>query len=507
MKQLLQASILFSIFSVNLYAGQLKVGTATTDITPSPPVALVGQFYLRIADTIETPLTANVVALESREENELPDMAIMVSCDVVTIPNSYTKLVRTAVKKQLPELDVQKIFLNATHSHTSPVLEHELNPSLLDFLSPFTFPLTEEGIARVTAYQTYFVQQVTEAIVKAWESRAPGCVTWGLGHASVANNRRVVYSKEAIDPGPYENKTAAMYGNTNSPEFMNLESMADDDVNTLFFWNNSRKLVAITIAVACPAQVIEGNTTVNADYWHPVREKLKQRFGPDLCVLGWISAAGDQSPHLLYRVSAEDRMRELRKLSRLEEIARRIVLAVEETYEAVKNEGLTDIKFTHKAEVLDLPMYRITEQEYLFAKSEQERYAALLEADPSSAWELLAHVTWNADVVKRYEVQEKESLPMLETEVHVIRLGDIVICTNPYEIFTDYGIRMQARSKALQTFTIQLVGPGHYVPTAEAVKGGSYSAIPQSCPLGPEGGQILVDRTEGLINELFPVEY
>ncbi|MES0447276.1 MAG: hypothetical protein ABUJ92_12095, partial [Desulfobacterales bacterium] len=72
-----------------------------------------------------------------------------------------------------------------------------------------------------------------------------------------------------------------------------------------------------------------------------------------------------------------------------------------------------------------------------------------------------------------------------------------------FELFTDYGIRMQARSKALQTFTIQLVGPGHYVPTKKAVHGGGYSAIPQSCPLGPEGGQILVDRTVDLVDELF----
>ena len=32
------------------------------------------------------------------------------------------------------------------------------------------------------------------------------------------------------------------------------------------------------------------------------------------------------------------------------------------------------------------------------------------------------------------------------------------LCTNEFELFTDYGIRIQARSKALQTFVIQLVG-------------------------------------------------
>jgi hypothetical protein len=35
------------------------------------------------------------------------------------------------------------------------------------------------------------------------------------------------------------------------------------------------------------------------------------------------------------------------------------------------------------------------------------------------------------------------------------------------------------------------------------VKGGGYSAVIQSCLVGPEGGQILVDRTVKLINEIF----
>ena len=89
-------------------------------------------------------------------------------------------------------------------------------------------------------------------------------------------------------------------------------------------------------------------------------------------------------------------------------------------------------------------------------------------------------------------------------QIHVLRIGDVVICTNQFELFTDYGLRMQARSKALQTFVIQLVGPGTYLPTKKAVEGGGYSAVIQSSAVGPVGGQILVDNTVKLINDMFP---
>jgi hypothetical protein len=88
-------------------------------------------------------------------------------------------------------------------------------------------------------------------------------------------------------------------------------------------------------------------------------------------------------------------------------------------------------------------------------------------------------------------------------ELHVVRIGDVAICTNPFELFTDYGIQMKARSKAVQTFVVQLVGRGSYLPTGKAIRGGHYSAVVHSSLVGPEGGTILVDRTVNVINSLW----
>jgi len=482
---------------VNLNAQELYIGTAVADITPALPVAVQGQFYLRIAQIAETPLTANVIALESQEGSHSLDAVIMVSCDVVKIPGELLELVRHEVHKQIPEFDVNKIFLNATHTHTSPVIENGVHSS-------FRYQIPKEGVLQVEEYHKYFVKRVSEAIVEAWNKRRPGgSVSWGLSHAAIAYNRRVVYSKEATDSGPFANGSARMYGNTNSPEFINLEGMEDHDVNTLFFWNKNGEVIAMAINIACPAQEVEGRLAVNADYWHPVRESLKQQYGSDLCVLGWIGAAGDQSPRPLYRKAAEQRMIKLRNLNSLEEIARRIVLAVEEAYETVKEDRYFNVQLTHKVEVLNLPMRLVTEEEFEFSKTERDKYAAQIAADSNTATQVLARMTWNADVVKRFEKQKEILHPELETEVHIVRIGDIVVCTSQFELFTDYGIRIQARSKALQTFNIQLVGSGTYLPTEKAVKGGGYSAIIQSNLVGPEGGQILVDRTVELINELW----
>ncbi len=46
-------------------------------------------------------------------------------------------------------------------------------------------------------------------------------------------------------------------------------------------------------------------------------------------------------------------------------------------------------------------------------------------------------------------------------------------------------------------------GFGSYLPTERAQAAGDYSAGPQSCVIGPEGGQMLVDKTVEIINELW----
>ena len=113
-------------------------------------------------------------------------------------------------------------------------------------------------------------------------------------------------------------------------------------------------------------------------------------------------------------------------------------------------------------------------------------------------------VGWHGGVVERFERQQAGNVEPYAMELHAIRLGDVAIATNAFELFTEFDIQMKARSRALQTFVIQLAGPGSYVPTDRAARGGGYSAIVESNLVGPEGGQVLVERTVELINSLWP---
>jgi hypothetical protein len=457
-------------------AAELRIGAATISITPDRPVALDGQFALRVSRGVDNPIMATAVAIEARSGDRTVDQAVLVSCDLVAIRPLVPQPLRDRLRQKLPDLDPRKVVLTATHTHTGPVAEEG------------KYPVPKEGVMQPSEYVAFLVERLEEVIVRAWEERRPGGVSWALGSAVVGHNRRAVYA----------DGSAQMYGSTTRPDFRGLESGEDHGIEMLFFWGQAGKPIAVGINVGCPSQEIEGLSTINADYWHDVREQLHAGLSKDLCVLGWPGASGDQSPHRMIRKAAEERMARLRRLTFTQEIARRVVREVNDACELVRKDIHTDVPFVHRVEDLALPVRKVTEKEAAEARSQIEALDRKKE-DPAA---IQRRRLWHEGVLDRYRDQEKEKT--LPVEVHVLRIGDIAIATNPFELFLDYGVQIRGRSKALQTFVLQLTGgSGGYLPTRKAVQGGGYSAVVQSGHVGPEGGQMLVDRTVELISGMW----
>lgn len=455
------------------FAGTLYVGAASISITPDAPIALRGQMHTRIGRTVESAIEANALAIETREENETIEQSIFISCDLVAIPEDIATRTRDALKARLPDFDVQKLVLSATHTHTSAVMTEG------------KYTILDEDVMRPEAYSDFLVPHLVDVAAEAWGLRQKARIGWGMDYAVVGYNRRSYFA----------DGHAQMYGNLAVDDFRGIEGPEDHAVESLFFWDEHDRLIATAINLTCPAQEVEGRSAVNADFWHPVRETLKEKHGRDFVVLGWIGAAGDQSPHIRYRQAAEDRMRRLRGLGRLEEIARRIVGAWESTYEYAQLEKFDEIPFTHVVEKIELPRRLVTDQEYKDIQAE----TAAASTDPKHS----ARVRWHESVLARYEQQQNGDVSPYEMRLHAIRLGDIAIATNDFELFTQYGIQMKAKCKAIHTFIIQLAGPGSYIPTPIAASGGGYSAVVQSNVVGPEGGQALVDKTVAALNALW----
>ncbi|MCF6224503.1 MAG: hypothetical protein L3J34_12365 [Flavobacteriaceae bacterium] len=488
---------IFSNCSENekLKDGGLRIGWAIEDITPDGPVSLKGQYYERMSTYVQSPLKATALAIEHIKENGDKEQAIMISLDVVYYKGSLQDSLKSMIKDQIPDFDINKLIMSVTHTHSS-----------------FDTSLDSK-------HRKMLLERLSKVSVNAWKNRKPGGISSELRNVVVGHNRRVEYA----------DGTTEMYGSTDREDFIGMEGSEDSGVDMLFCWDLNKKLTGIIMNVSCPAQVTEAKYYVSADYWSEVRKQLKERFPGDVHVLTQIGAAGDISPRDLPRGYKSDEPN-MWDVSGIVEIGKRLGNAVEDAYPDAKKSIQTSVVFKHAIKNIDLPARMYSEEEYKEAQDIVNNIRSKEPKDPDSpetAWNrflkeievnegLKEYGPWDNKItdfgfvkrqevlIKQYENQGKNTL--YPVELHAIRLGEVAFASNPFELYLDYGLRITGRSKAKQTFIVQLGGGdnGGYLPTKRASEGigyRGYSAMVTK--VGPKGGQVLVNETVDLINSMW----
>ncbi len=451
---------------------EIMLGWASRDITPKKKVGLYGQNYQRISERVNDPLTVTAMAIESPDQEQ----AVIVSCDLMNTSMEMMEKCRLRAAPELQGLDTKKIVMSGTHVHTGPFWEPDS-----------TCPEPAPDLMPPGEYLDFFIERAAECIVAAWNSRKPGALSWGMGQAVVGHNRRVVYF----------DGHAEMYGKTDTPDFSHIEGFEDHNVDMLFTWDRNRKLTGVVINLPCPSQISEHDKFISADFWHDVRQALRKRNSPDLFVLPQCGPGGDQSPHPLISTKAETRMRELKGVSKRQETAERIADCFDKVLIAVKNDIHDAPVFRHVIKTIELPFQPVPETDLQQAVRECNELEKTRSAhDDKTAKRLRL----NKFLIRRHEQQKKN--PLWPMELHALRIGDIAMATNPFELFLDFGIRIKARSRALQTFLVQLTGGTAYLPTERALAAGGYGAGVTSF-IGPEGARKLVEKTLEEINRMW----
>ena len=470
---------------------RLLIGWAMNDITPIGPASLYGQYYERISEYVQSPLKVTACAIESIDGNTVKEQAVMVSMDLLCPLKALQDKLKKEVHSLIPDFDVRKLFLNATHTHSAP------------------YPDVESD------YGKFLLQQLIQVVVSAWDQRTPAGVSSVYGYAVVGHNRRVQYA----------DGTTEMYGDTGRTDFIGLEASVDSGVGMLYCWDVNKNLTGIIMNVSCPAQVTESKYYVSADYWSEVRKQLNESYGKDIFILAQCGAAGDISPRDLpkkYKVGEPD----MWDVPGIIEIGKRLVHTINNLYPLAQNTIKIEVDFQHAVKDIEIPTRRVSEEEYMEAfKLSTEIHSREPEDKDSSdtAWNrFLKEVTdnekklrfgpWdnkNSDygivrkkdaVIEQYKNQEINLT--YNMELHVIRLGEIAIASNSFELFVDYGFRIAAQSKASLTFIVQLsCDYCDYLATEKALQGGGYSAMANF--VGADGGDVLVKETVNLINSMW----
>jgi len=492
----------------------LKIGWASRDVSTNEPVGIMGQAYERISGGSMDPTTVTALYLEDGG-----DCVLFLSSDFTSIQGELLQELKTAVAKKLPEFDGGKIIWNATHTHTAP--RYHLNSNY------DKAPHDRVNIYPPEKYRAFLVDQASDAVVEAYRAAKPGLMSFGYGSAAVGLQRRVNYFCDKGIANKVGNTFAAnghgvMYGKTNDPDFSGFEAGTDANLYLLFTFDLEEKLTGALINVPCPSQCTEHEEFTSADYWNETRALIREAYG-NIFILPQCASAGDLSPHLLHNKAARDRQNRLRygddpkaaQFKKPEEyynrkdIAFKIARGFDEGYAWASREKLAEMPISHITKTVELDRWQVTQQQYEEAKANLAHLETIpfqYTDDPYADFKVNTRQSaeWSRceNVIRRFE----DKAATVQSEIHILKLGQIAFATCPYELYIDYQHRIQARSPFVQTFFVQLtassVGPGGYLCTERAAANKGYSAISYSCDVSPKGGQQLVKEILDELNRL-----
>ena len=492
---------------------RIRFGWSEVSLVPDRPISLAGEFFERVTDEVETPITVTTLAVEEDGEQ-----AFFCSCDLEGVGRDLCLRVRARVGEKNPKIQTDKIMLHAVHIHNSYVYEQAeggvraFEGGTLKVICDF-MPADCKYVPQITSTECIqpgeardiLVERIADSVLEAYANLGEGGFAQGFGRVAVGMNRRATYS----------DGSARMWGDVDRATFVSLEGGNDTGMELLYIYDKAGKMTGIVANVACPAQIMEQRSVISADYWGKVKILLREKHGKDFKLLALVSPAGDLCPRDLIRwVEPETPIKDpnVTRINPKERFADPSMFDVKGTWKAgrrIFNEiesemedigtVYTEGNFAHTVKTLRLPLRRVTDSE---AEDARRVLRDALKDKKTLDYKDSAELYVYAGTLKRYESQE--IFETVDTEVHAIRIGKVAFVTSPFELFLDFGNQIRARSVATQTFEIQLCcGALGYLPTEKAEKGGHYSAYVSSGVVGHEGGDILVRESLDMIEELF----
>jgi len=262
------------------FAGLL--GVAREDITP--PVGIYarnwGAAKHDVAAGVHRPLTATALTMRSAAGGS---PLVLVAIDLgwwKAVEDE--RVVRSAVLEAF-KLDRAQVMINCSHTHAGPATSRE--------------DRNQPGGELIAPYFDKLRDAVVRAARRAFESEAPGILTWATGRCDLARNRDL--------PDPSRDRWVTG---------MNPAVPADDAVLVGRVADAAGKTRAVLVNYAChPTTLAWENTLLSPDYPGAMRELVEKQTPGALC-LYLHGASGDVGPRQQYTGDPETADRNGRQL-------------------------------------------------------------------------------------------------------------------------------------------------------------------------------------------------
>jgi neutral ceramidase len=438
-------------------AAPLRAGAATSVITPPLGSWQQGAGPVRKGERIRDELEANALYIT---DGKTP--LLLVSCDLVGLDQATVAPIRDAIA-DATDVPARQVIITCTHTHSGPSL----------LRTNYHFPV-----------DAAYIQQLSQKLVvvagDAVAAARPAKIGWGKGTAQIGYNRRVCWA----------DGTHSMHGNTRRADFAGLEGPDDPTHLAIFAVDTDGKPIAVAYHNTSHPTNFYGAGLFSSDYPDAARIILRRELGR-IPVLYLNGAQGDIAITNQLAPSREERE------SRVERVGK---MLAEETLRLYSEaEFRAEVALGHTYEDLQIDVRLPSAQQLEHAQKVIKRVEG---GEKIVGMELIL-------AFGTVQLQEQFGAGAVDTmPIHVVRIGDVALVTQPCELYCQFGLDIKRRSPTALTAVVGMAdGYCGYCPTIAGVLGGGYSGQPISwARLEPYAGYRMVEAAGPMLNQLWRAE-
>jgi hypothetical protein len=448
-------------------AAPLRAGAAAVDITPREfPLNLPGGFSANPAETVHDPLHARALAFA--------DGAVTVA--VVIVDNlgigRETGDEARALARQRCGIVPTNVMIAATHTHSAPPSGGTGGPA--------------------GAYRTNLVEGIAGAIERACAALRPAQV--GVGVRTLpdeVSNRRWFLKPGKMTPNPFGGTDRVKTNPGTAADVIDRPAGPTDPDITVIDVRAAEGRKPLALLASYSLHYVGGvpRGQVSADYYGEVCRLLPSRVGSGEGFVGIMAngTSGDINniPFLVGRPPREP-------YEQIRLVAGRVADTVWAARKDITNHVATAVVGAAWRE-LALQPRRPTAEQVAWAK----KVAAI--KDPAELERLPRH----ADSYARRVLSLEKGGGTVTVALQVVRVGDLAVCSIPFETFAETGLDLKRRSPFPRTVVLGIANGSHgYLPTPEQHKLGGYETWLGTSRVQEDASVLITDQLLEMLNEL-----
>ncbi|MCC6587673.1 MAG: neutral/alkaline non-lysosomal ceramidase N-terminal domain-containing protein [Bryobacterales bacterium] len=444
---------------------QFRAGAFAADVTPQQwPVRIIGGFTQPLATKAHDPLHARAMVLDDGTTKLA--FVVVDSCYLPRALYDRAK-VRITANTGIPPTNM---MMSATHAHSAP-------------------PSKPEGASEVElAYQKLLEDGIVKAVTEANKRLEPAQIGWAVRQeAEHLNNRRWYMKPGTVPPNPFggtEDKVK-MNPPSGSPNLIKPAGEVDPGFTVLAVKSASGKPIAVLGNYSLHyVGGIPGNE-LSADYFGEFANQLRDKLnaGPEFVGIMSNGTSGDVN-NINFRTPRGRKA----PFEQIKYVANSMSDHAVAAFKSASFQQWAPLAAMDR----EFPLrFRKPTPEQV----EKAKQVLTVEDEKS--------LPVNAKAYARRTLKIDEGPEWADVKLQAFRIGTLGVTAFPFEVFTEIGLELKAKSPFKTQFTIELAN-GHYgyLPTPEQHELGGYETWLGTNYVEKMGSRKMTDALLGMLRHL-----